>query len=126
MLGDRFVTRNGFHVISSGKLTIGNGVFFNNNCSITCLNEITIADSVSIGNNVVIVDHDHDFRNADGGFKSCPISIGSKVWIGANVTVLKGVNIGDNSVIAAGSVVTKDIPANTVYIENRKYEYISL
>jgi acetyltransferase-like isoleucine patch superfamily enzyme len=48
-----------------------------------------------------------------------PIQIGNNVWIGANCVILKGVNIGDSAVIAAGSVVTKDVPADTVYYEKR-------
>jgi len=93
-----------------GKLEIGSHVFLNQNVSITCLDSITIGDNVLIANNVVIVDHDH----AGSGFVTGPVRIGSRVWIGANAVILKGVSIGDGAVIAAGAVVTHDVPAGTV------------
>ena len=86
----------------------------------TCLDEITIGDFCNIANNVVIVDHNHKFVNTGviEGYESSPIHIGNRVWIGANVVVMPGVTIGNNSVIGAGSVVTKDIPANVVAFGN--------
>lgn len=92
-----------------GSLEIGNRVFINQNASITCLDAISIGDDVLIANNVVIVDHDH----SGSRFVTAPIRIGSRVWIGANAVILKGVTIGDDAVIAAGAVVTHDVPAGT-------------
>jgi acetyltransferase-like isoleucine patch superfamily enzyme len=70
--------------------------------------------SISIGNGVVIVRNVH-IRDSDGhtlndGIDILPVVIGNKVWIGANVTILKGVTIGDGAVVAANSLVNKDIP----------------
>ena len=67
-------------------------------------------------NNLVIVDHDHKYSSSGitGELVSNEINIGNNVWCGANVTILKGVHIGDGAVIAAGAVVNRDVPAHTV------------
>ena len=117
--------RRGLHVISDGSLEIGHNVFFNTNVSITCLDSIKIGNGVTIANNVVIVDHDHDFRNGKNHYTTAPVVIENNVWIGANCVILKGVHIGENAVIAAGSVVFKDVPANAVCVQKRETEFIN-
>ena len=96
---------------------IGKNVFMNHNCSITCAEEITIGDACNIANNVVIVDHDHRFGKygVEDGLESTPVHIGKNVWIGANAVILRGVSIGDGSIIAAGAVVNHDIPAYEIW-----------
>lgn len=106
--------------VSSGKLKIGDGCFFNNYCSINCHHEVIIGDNVLFGEGVKIYDHDHVFT-ADYGvdkskFKTSKVDIGNNVWLGSNAIILKGVSIGDNVVIAAGSIVTKNVPASHVFI----------
>ena len=79
--------------------------------------EIFIGSHTMIGPNVTLVATGHPVRpdlRYQGAQYSLPVHIGENVWIGANVTVLPGVTIGDNAVIGANSLVTKDIPANTV------------
>lgn len=101
----------------NARLSIGKRCFFNHNCSITAAEEVKIGDGCMFANNLVIVDHDHSIQ-ADGAKKALtasPIVIGNRVWCGANVTILKGVHIGDGAVIAAGAVVTKDVPAYEVW-----------
>lgn len=85
--------------VNGGNLSIGENVFFNHNCSITC------ADEIKIGNHCIGV---------TGGLISKPIVIEDRVWCGANVTIIKGVHIGAGAVIAAGAVVTKDVPKRAV------------
>lgn len=85
--------------------------------------DVYLCDDVMIGPNVTIVTTGHpirpDLRKAPTVTQySLPVTIGSGAWIGANVTILPGVTIGENSVIGAGSVVTKDIPANVVAYGN--------
>lgn len=105
---------------NKGELTIGSHCFFNVNSSITCVNKVEIGEYCKFGNNLVIVDHDHNISREMEEFPSKPIVIGNHVWVGANCVILKGVTIGDHAVVAAGSVVRKDIPANSVYYEEKK------
>ena len=89
-----------------GELVIGKGLFMNQNAMITCVHSIEIGDNVTIANNVVIVDHDHNYKkDVDTQFVSQKVTIGDNTWVGANVTILKGANIGHDCVIAAGTVV---------------------
>ena len=90
--------------VDGGVLSIGHGCFFNTGVSITCLEKVEIGENCAIANNVVIVDHDHDFRKGSG-YKSSPVIIGNNVWIGANCVILRGSIIEDNCVVAAGTVV---------------------
>lgn len=99
-----------------GKNTqFGKDVFINSGCHFQDQGGITIGDGTLIGHNVVLatINHDLKLRNNRKNHYA-PIKIGSHVWIGSNATVLSGVEIGDWSVIAAGAVVTKDVPAYTV------------
>lgn len=101
---------------SEAVLEIGNNCGFSG-ITIWCFKTIKIGNNVRIGANTVIMDGDaHQDDNRAGDNKE--IVIGNNVWIGANVTVLKGVHIGDNSVIGMGSIVTKDIPSNSVAAGN--------
>lgn len=123
VIGNHLHMRGPFYVkaLTGGRLEIGDSCFFNHNCSITCMRSIKIGENCKFGNNLVIVDHDHNFKHKnEGEYLSEPIKIGNNIWIGANVTILKGVSIGDNCVIAAGSIVRKSIPSNTILYQERK------
>ena len=106
-------------IVDNGDCSIGNRCFFNHNCSITCLNKITISEGCTFGNNVVIVDHDHDFNNR-GKFLLGTVSVGKNTWVGANVVILKDSHIGSNCVIGAGSVIKGNIPDNTLCIQKKQ------
>lgn len=116
------VTRDSFHLrVEGGTCKIGKSCFFNTNFSGTCVESLQIGDHCSIGQNVVMVDHDHDFKQKTGKlFISSPIIIGNNVWIGANSVILRGTTIGDNCVIAAGSIVKGTIPDRTIYIQEKQ------
>lgn len=101
-------------VLDGGELQIGKHVFINTNVCITVRKSITIGNNVKIANNVTIIDHDHDYTNECVGYKAEAISIDDNVWIGANAVILKGVKIGDHAVIAAGTVVNRDVPARSI------------
>ena len=104
-----------FYTDCGKNLVIGKDVFFNSGCRFQDQGGITIGDGSLIGHNVVLATLNHNLDPANrGDMVPAPIHIGKKVWIGANATVLPGVTIGDGTVIAAGAVVTKDTPANTV------------
>ncbi len=106
--------------VPGGKLKIGSHCFFNINTSITCVDSIQIGDNCKFGNNVVIVDHDHNFRSDSPEFVSSPIVIGDNVWCGANAVILRGTRIGNNCVIGAGTTVTGEIPDNTILVNRRE------
>lgn len=99
------------------NITVGDNFFANTNCTILDCAKVTIGNNVLLGPNVSLYTPNHaldaDERNA--GYEiPLPITIGDNVWISGSVTIVPGVTIGDNVVIGAGSVVTKDIPANVV------------
>lgn len=107
-------------VAQNGSLEIGDHCFFNTGCCITALESIKIGDNCKFGNNLVIVDHDHNFRKvSDSEFISSKIVIGNNVWVGANVTILRGTTIGDDCVIGAGSVVKGNIEPKSKIVQKR-------
>jgi len=99
-----------------GKNTkIGKNVFINSGCRFQDQGGITIGDQCLIGHNVVLATINHDYHPEKRGIMHLrPIILKEKTWIGSNSTILPGVTVGENSVVAAGSVVTKDVPANTI------------
>ena len=109
----------GSHVIigENARLEVGSG-YINRNCRIQCQLGISIGFKVAISENVTIWDSDFHKVKREGYTMAKPITIGNHVWIGTNVIILKGVEIGDNSIVAAGSVVTKDIPSNCMAAGN--------
>lgn len=117
--GKKVTWRKNFMVaISNGKIEIGDGVFFNNNCSLSSDEMITIGKHCIFGENVKIYDNNHIFKKNElikaQGLKSEPIIIGDNNWIANNVCILKGARIGDNCVIGAGCVIDKEIPSNSL------------
>jgi len=104
-----------FYTDFGKNITIGKDVFINSGCHFQDQGSITIGDGSLIGHNVVLVTINHDLNPKENRKNHyAPIKIGSHVWIGSNATVLSGVTVGDWAVIAAGAVVTKDVPARTV------------
>jgi acetyltransferase-like isoleucine patch superfamily enzyme len=103
-----------------GSLRIGDAAMISPGVRITASDEITIGDGCMMAHGAYITDCDwhgiYDRVNRDPDPK--PVHIGHNVWIGDHATVLKGVTIGDNSIVAAGCVVTKDIPANVIVAGN--------
>lgn len=104
-------------------ISIGDRCFFNNDCSITARESISIGNDCLFGEGVKIYDHNHVFKHiptpiAQQGFSEGGVLIGNNVWIGSNVIILKGTEIGDNCVIAAESVVDSCIPDNSILRRN--------
>lgn len=104
-----------FYTDFGKNITIGKDVFVNSGCHFQDQGGITIGDGSLIGHNVVLatINHDLDPRNNRKNHYA-PITIGNHVWIGSNATILPGVTLGDWSVVAAGAVVTKDVPPYTM------------
>lgn len=118
IVGSNVVCRNfeNFRV-PSGKLILHDGVFINNSCSFNCMERIEIGAGTMMGEGVRFYDHDHVYtaeKIEKWQWTTTPIRVGRDCWIGSNVTILKGVTIGDNTIIGAGCLVRNDIPANSV------------
>jgi len=104
-----------FHTNFGQGITIGEHVFINHACSMLDMGGITLEDHVLIGPRVNLVTENHPLAPADRRGLLCQaILIKKNAWIGAGATILPGVTIGENSVVAAGAVVTKDVPDNVV------------
>lgn len=104
-----------FYTECGKNIFIGENVFINCCCHFQDHGGIYIDDNTLIGSNVVMatINHGHD-PNERTDNRPAPIHIGKGVWIGAHVTLLPGISIGDNAIIAAGAVVSKDVPANRI------------
>ena len=98
------------------NITVGRGAFINSGCCFQDQGGIEIGDNVLIGPQVVLATLNHDLSKPElrANLTPAPIKIGNNVWIGAHSTIVGGVTVGDNSVIAAGAVVTKDVPPNVI------------
>ena len=105
-----------FYATGGADTRIGRNVFVNQNCTFYGLGGLDIGDDVMIGPNVSLITSGHPVAAAlrRDGVTARPIVIERNVWIAAGVTVIGGVTIGENAVVAAGSVVTRDVPPNTL------------
>jgi len=104
-----------FHINFGKHTTIGKNVFINHACSFLDLGGITIEDDVLIGPKVNLITENHPTDPSKRKSLICkPIVIKRNAWIGAAATILPGITIGENAIVAAGAVVTKDVPTNTI------------
>ncbi len=108
-----------FHTEFGKNIKIGKKVFINSCCRFQDNGGIEIGDGTMIGSNVTIVTLNHDI-NPKTRVNANPkhVKIGKNVWIGSDCTILPGVDIGENSIVGAGSVVTKNVPKNTIVVGN--------
>ena len=137
VIGDGFRLFGGVIVSQNGgKINIGDNVQFGFNTLVGSANSITIGDYAIFADNVTIMDNNNHpvnpldrailYSRTDRGSEyrgwkysdSLPVVIGNNVWCGSNVRINKGVTIGDGAVIAANSVVVKDVPANSICAGN--------
>ena len=95
------------------QITFGKHVFINHNFTAMSIGGIELGDNVQIGPHVTIVTDNHDFKNRYV-LRCRKVVIGNNVWIGAGVSIMPGVHIGDNAVVAGGAVVTKDVPDGAI------------
>ena len=104
----------------TGSITLGDYVLISPGARISASDEIVIGDSVMLANSVYITDSDWHglYDRTERNPEAAPIHIGNNVWLGDHSVVLKGVSIGENSVVAAHAVVSKEVPANVVVAGN--------
>lgn len=104
-----------FYTDFGRNIVLGKEVFINACCHFQDHGGVTLGDGCQIGHDVVFATLDHglapDERHTT---RPAPIVLGRNVWVGSHATILRGVTIGDNAVVAAGAVVAKDIPADTI------------
>jgi acetyltransferase-like isoleucine patch superfamily enzyme len=110
-----------FSIYSGATVTIGKGAtltlgsgYINGDASISCFVDVRFGKGMAAGPELMLIDDDRHQLSGTRGTAG-PIVIGDHVWLGSRVTVLKGVTIGDGAIIAAGSVVTKDVPAGELW-----------
>lgn len=104
-----------FYTDFGKNIQVGKNVFINACCHFQDHGGVTIGDGCQIGHNVVFATLNHGLAPEDRkSTYPAPIVLGQNVWVGSNATVLQGVTIGNNSVVAAGAVVTSDVPDNVV------------
>ena len=122
-IGSDFYGLSGCRCSRGKNIKIGDRFYMGHNCFLSA--DLIIGDDVMFASCVTLVGGDHDISdpsinlNASGRDVDVkPIVIGSNVWIGHGVIILAGVNIGKNSIVGAGSIVTKDVPENMIYAGN--------
>lgn len=105
-----------FYTAGGTEIRVGRNVFVNRNCTFYDLGGLDIADDVMIGPNVSIITTGHPLAPSQRRAVTIgkPIAIERNVWIAAGATIIGGVTVGENSVVAAGSVVTRDVPPNSL------------
>ena len=105
-----------FYTAYGLEIRVGQRVFINQNCTLYDFAEVRIGDDVMIGPNVSILSAGHPVAPSERRdyLIGKPIAIERNVWIAAGATIIGGVTVGENSVVAAGSVVTRDVPPNTL------------
>ena len=120
-VGDGCNIRPPFYCDYGYNISLGRGVFLNFNCCILDVVKVTIGDMTQIGTGVQIMtaDHPRDPTQRKQMLElGRPISIGAYVWIGSGAIILPGVTIGDDAIIGAGSVVTRDVPPGATALGN--------
>lgn len=124
-----FTRKNVSFRVEGGEMSIGTS-FFNQGCIVACMDNIQIGNNCLFGPNVVIVDHDHEYRYSDerrgNHYRNATVNIGNNVWIGANVTILRGTQIGDGAVIGAGCVIRGKIKNNTLVVNKQDIQVTSI
>jgi acetyltransferase-like isoleucine patch superfamily enzyme len=113
---DSFLLAPPFYTTGGLDIRVGRNVFVNQNCTFYDLGGLDIADDVMIGPNVSLITSGHPLEPSQrrNFVIAKPIVIERNVWIAAGATIIGGVTIGENSVVAAGSIVTRDVPPNTL------------
>lgn len=125
------INQNNFITLKDNSvLKIGDGTYITR-ATISCLDEIEIGENCILGEGLKIFDHNHlhtsePFSVSKTEFTTGKITLGNRIWTGANVTILKGVTIGDNVILGAGVLIYKDVPANSMVTLKQELRITSL
>ncbi|PTM26756.1 acyltransferase [Limosilactobacillus reuteri] len=126
-----FRSRGRFHFFleKNAKVILGKNIFLNRDFSASIVESLIIGDNCIFGENVKIYDQNHIFKDKDKpiaqqGFNVKNVCIGRNCWIASNVTILKGVTIGDNVIIGANCLIYKDIPSNSIVTLNESLNIV--
>lgn len=115
-------------VRKGAEVQIGENSSLNHGCMVISHEKIIIGKDVQFGPNVLIYDHDHDFRAKNGlkelKYRTSTVEIGDNVWIGANTVILRGTKIGNNCVVGAGSIVRGEYHENSIIVQKRENEVV--
>lgn len=122
-VGKNFRIGGGCRISGPENIEIGDNVSIENNCSLYGQGGIKIGNNTMFASYIHIISQNHNFDRIDvpirdQGFENAPVVIEDDVWLGINVVVLKGITIGEGSIIGAGAVVTKDIPPYSIAVGN--------
>mgnify|MGYP006128577341 CR=1 FL=1 len=118
--GKNLIVNYNCHFEVPENITLGNNCSFNRNCWVSGGGGLIIGNNVIFGPNIIIHSANHNYENPlllikEQGHTFKKVTLGDNIWIGAGAIILPGVNIGSNSIIAAGAVVTKDIEKNSIF-----------
>ncbi len=119
--GEDLIIEKGFHCDYGNKISFGDRVYLNINCTLLDGGNIIIGDDVLVGPNVQILTVNHSLKPKERLNRTNlakDVSIGNSVWIGAGAIILPGIKIGDGAVVGAGSVVTNNIEESSLYVGN--------
>lgn len=108
-----------FHTDYGAEIYFGKNAFVNQDCLFIDRGGIYVGDHVLIGPRCTIISVNHGLASDQRGVLDLrPVHLEKNCWLGANVTILPGITVGENAIVGAGAVVTKDVPANTVVVGN--------
>lgn len=118
-LGERVMLRREVLIGGDGKLMIGSGTTINEQTIIAATTDVQIGENCLLAPRVYVLDVDHEYATRDipisrQGYRSSPVRIGNDVWVGTQAVILRGVTIGDGAIVAANSVVTRDVAPYTI------------
>lgn len=113
---------------AGGQIYIDEHVFMNDGCYLNSRDYIHIGSNTMFGQGVKIYDHDHDIRSEDmkTHFKQAPVEIGENVWICSDVIILRGCTVGSDSVVAAGTIVRKDVSSGVLCYTKKETAEIAI
>ena len=105
---------HGFWIVAPSNLIIGRSSVIGDHAILDARDGITIGENVNLSTAVAIWTGQHDYQSPNFGYKGAPVRIGDRAWLSFRSTILPGVTVGEGAVVAAGAVVTKDVPPYTV------------